>query len=309
MRNQLPVHPDQATERKNGRSGDMASAGVTSSRRATTMASTTGWEGAVGSRLDDGRGSRRALSCAGAVRLIHRPSTLGDCDTSWSSRVPPHGRSRGRALVVPLDAGVAAAAARTPAEGGRFLDVGTGTGATARWLAGRGSGRLRRLRALRARCSASATSTGGSWPPTPAACRSPTALLRRGAMRDGPVPPRPGRLRRPRWWRAGPCGPPRRCSCAYGSRCVKRLRRAHDRVTHAGRRFSRRLAVLLTVNGLTLERSTGAYAFLVPPAAVKTVLEGKVTSSDLDHAGGLGGVGGHRRAERRATGDRPPSGQ
>ncbi len=51
---------------------------------------------------------------------------------------------------------------------------------------------------------------------------------------------------------------------------VRRLRRAHDRVTHTGRRFSRRdLAELLTANGLTLERSTGAYSFLVPPAAVE----------------------------------------
>ena len=49
---------------------------------------------------------------------------------------------------------------------------------------------------------------------------------------------------------------------------VKRLHRAHDRVTHTGRRFSRReLAGYVTAAGLTLERSTGAYSFLVPAAA------------------------------------------
>ena len=83
---------------------------------------------------------------------------------------------------------------------------------------------------------------------------------------------------------------------------VERLWRAHDRVTHTGRRFSRRqLAALLTGNGLKIERTTGAYAFLVPPAAIKTLLERDRTSSDLDHhRSGLGGVlAGTARLERR----------
>ena len=55
---------------------------------------------------------------------------------------------------------------------------------------------------------------------------------------------------------------------------VRRLWRAHDRVTHTGRRFSRRdLARMVAENGLEVERSTGAYAYLVPPAAAKSLFE------------------------------------
>ena len=53
---------------------------------------------------------------------------------------------------------------------------------------------------------------------------------------------------------------------------VRRLRRGHDRVTHTARRFSRSdLADLLRGAGLDVVRATGAYAFLVPPAAVLAV--------------------------------------
>ncbi len=63
----------------------------------------------------------------------------------------------------------------------------------------------------------------------------------------------------------------------------------------------RQLAALLTGNGLKIERTTGAYAFLVPPAAIKTLLERDRTSSDLDHhRSGLGGVlAGTAHLERR----------
>lgn len=73
---------------------------------------------------------------------------------------------------------------------------------------------------------------------------------------------------------------------------VERLRRAHDRVTHSARRFSlASMRSMLVANGLTVERATGAYSFLVPAAAAKAVVERGETSSDLDrHAGGLGGV-------------------
>jgi SAM-dependent methyltransferase len=73
---------------------------------------------------------------------------------------------------------------------------------------------------------------------------------------------------------------------------VRALRRAHDRVTHAARRFARAdLVALARDAGLDVERATGAYAFLVPPAAAKAVLERGRTGSDLDEAsGGLGGV-------------------
>lgn len=73
---------------------------------------------------------------------------------------------------------------------------------------------------------------------------------------------------------------------------VRRLRRAHDRVTHSARRFSRaELAALLVANDLEMLRSTGAYSFLVPPAAIKAVIERGRTGSDLDSAqDGLGGL-------------------
>jgi SAM-dependent methyltransferase len=82
---------------------------------------------------------------------------------------------------------------------------------------------------------------------------------------------------------------------------VRRLRRPHDVVTHAARRFSlgdlRRLAVGA---GLEVVRATGAYTFLVPPAAALAVLHRGEATSDVDHhEGGLGGVlGALARAER-----------
>lgn len=73
---------------------------------------------------------------------------------------------------------------------------------------------------------------------------------------------------------------------------VERLRRAHDRETHSARRFSlATMQRMLAANGLTVERATGAYSFLVPAAAAKAVVERGDAASDLDrHAGGLGGV-------------------
>jgi SAM-dependent methyltransferase len=84
---------------------------------------------------------------------------------------------------------------------------------------------------------------------------------------------------------------------------VRRLRRGHDRVTHTARRFSRReLADLLRGAGLDVVRATGAYAFLVPPAAVLAVLERGRTTSDVGrNQSGLGGVlPALARAERAA---------
>lgn len=73
---------------------------------------------------------------------------------------------------------------------------------------------------------------------------------------------------------------------------VRRLRRAHDRVTHTARRFScRDLAGLVTAAGLEPVRSTAAYSFLVPPAAIKAVLERGKVDSDIDrNEAGLGGL-------------------
>ena len=83
---------------------------------------------------------------------------------------------------------------------------------------------------------------------------------------------------------------------------VRRLRRAHDRITHTARRFARAdLAALLIDAGLRPRRVTGAYAFLVPPALVKAALEREETASDLDTGQGLAGtiLGGVAALERR----------
>jgi SAM-dependent methyltransferase len=73
---------------------------------------------------------------------------------------------------------------------------------------------------------------------------------------------------------------------------VRWLRRGHDRVTHNARRFSRRdLAQLLSGAGLDVQRATGAYTFLVPPAAVLAVFERNKQTSDVGrNQTGLGGL-------------------
>jgi SAM-dependent methyltransferase len=86
---------------------------------------------------------------------------------------------------------------------------------------------------------------------------------------------------------------------------VRRLRRPHDTVTHAARRFSRSdVAGLVRGAGLELVRATGAYTFLVPPAAALAVLGRGEATSDIDqHEGGLGGLlGVLARAERALLG-------
>ena len=73
---------------------------------------------------------------------------------------------------------------------------------------------------------------------------------------------------------------------------VRRLRRGHDRETHAARRFSLSdLEQLASQAGLEIVRSTGAYSFLIPPAWVKARLERQQASSDLDsNTSGLFGL-------------------
>jgi len=67
---------------------------------------------------------------------------------------------------------------------------------------------------------------------------------------------------------------------------VRRLRRAHDRHTHAARRFSRAdLVSLVRRAGFDVRRSTGAYTFLVPPAFLKSLIERDGSASDLDGGG------------------------
>jgi ubiquinone/menaquinone biosynthesis C-methylase UbiE len=175
-------------------------------------------------------------------------------------------------------------------DGGRFLDLGAGTGATGAWLAERGSSvaadfepvALGLHRELHPQVEVVACDAR-RLPFADAAFDAVlcvTVLCHRSIESPVSAVGEMARVVRPGGvvclWEPG----------------VRRLRRAHDRVTHTGRRFSRRdLADLLPANGLTVERSTGAYSFLVPPAAVKTMVERGETSSDLDRNGsGLGGV-------------------
>jgi ubiquinone/menaquinone biosynthesis C-methylase UbiE len=174
--------------------------------------------------------------------------------------------------------------------GGRFLDLGAGTGATGAWLADHG-------RLLAADVEPLALQLHRERHPASriVACDARhlpfddtsfdlvlcvTVLYHRAIESPTDVVAEMARVLRPGGvvclWEPG----------------VRRLRRAHDRVTHAARRFSRSdLAALLTASGLMVERSTGAYSFLVPPAAFKSVLERGETSSDLDRNGtGLAGV-------------------
>jgi ubiquinone/menaquinone biosynthesis C-methylase UbiE len=82
---------------------------------------------------------------------------------------------------------------------------------------------------------------------------------------------------------------------------VKRLWRGHDEVTQGARRFSLAdMRRMVRDAGLELTRATGAYSFLIPPAAAMGVLERGKSKSDVGrNEGGLGGVLGQvARLER-----------
>ncbi len=81
----------------------------------------------------------------------------------------------------------------------------------------------------------------------------------------------------------------------------KRLWRGHDDVTHTARRFSlAEMRSMVRSAGLDLVHATGAYSFLVPPAAVMGLVERGKNKSDVGrNEGGLGGLLGQvARAER-----------
>ena len=70
------------------------------------------------------------------------------------------------------------------------------------------------------------------------------------------------------------------------------LRRAHDQQVMTGRRFSRRsLTTLFSGSGLHVQRVSGAYTFLAPPAAALSLLHRirQRNSSDLSHHQSGGG--------------------
>ncbi len=174
--------------------------------------------------------------------------------------------------------------------GGRFLDAGAGTGATGAWLAETGQlvaadfepaalDLFGELHPEAGRVTSDVTAlpfADGSFD----AALCVTVLCHRSIADPSVAVAELARVLRP----GGTL-----CLLEPG---VRRLRRAHDRVTHTGRRFSlgdlRRLA---EGAGLEIRRATGAQSFLVPPAALKAALERGESASDLDvQPGGLGGA-------------------
>lgn len=174
--------------------------------------------------------------------------------------------------------------------GGRFLDVGAGTGATGAWLAERGelvtSDFMPLALELNRERHEAAGFVAADVNLLPFATGSFDVVLCVTVLCHQSIPdPQAAVAELARVVRPGGIV----CLWEPG---VRRLRRAHDRVTHSARRFSRNdLRVLLGGAGLVVERASGAYSFLVPPAAVKAVVERGRSTSDLDHnASGLAGV-------------------
>lgn len=188
--------------------------------------------------------------------------------------------------------------------GGRFLDAGGGTGATGAWMGGSGRVVLADMELLALRLAQR---------DHPEIHGTALADVSRLPFADGSfdatlcvtvlcheLVPDPAATVRELARVTRPGG--HVCLMEPG---VRRLRRAHDRVTHSARRFSRRdLAGLVTAAGLEPVRSTAAYSFLVPPAVVKAVLERGKVDSDIDrNEGGLGGLlPGAARVERAVIG-------
>lgn len=185
------------------------------------------------------------------------------------------------------------------ARGGRFLDVGAGTGATGAWLAEHGdlvaSDFMPLALELNRERHAATGFVAADARQLPFADASfdvalcVTVLCHQSIPDPQIVVNELARVVRPGGvlclWEPG----------------VRRLRRAHDRVTHSARRFSRRdLSDLVVGAGLAVERASGAYSFLVPPAAAKAIFERGESASDLDrNRSGLGGVlGVAARGER-----------
>jgi SAM-dependent methyltransferase len=174
--------------------------------------------------------------------------------------------------------------------GGRFLDVGGGTGATGSWMAEHGDLIVADIEPIAVRSYRDRHKVAGvvnaDVNRLPFADQSFDAVMCITVLCHQAVPSP-----------AHAVGELARVLRPGGVLClqepgVRRLWRAHDRITHTARRFSRRdLADLVVGAGLQLERSTGAHSFLIPPAAAKSVLERGESSSDLErNAGGLGGT-------------------
>jgi ubiquinone/menaquinone biosynthesis C-methylase UbiE len=174
--------------------------------------------------------------------------------------------------------------------GGRFLDVGAGTGATGAWLAEHGdlitSDFMPLALELNRERHDAAGFVAADVTGLPFATGSFDVVLCVTVLCHQSIPdPRMAVAELARVVRPGGVV----CLWEPG---VRSLRRAHDRVTHSARRFARSdLRALLTGAGLEVERASGAYSFLVPPAAAKAVIERGQSASDLDrNGGGLGGA-------------------
>jgi len=185
------------------------------------------------------------------------------------------------------------------ARGGRFLDIGAGTGATGSWLADHGDLVACDFMPLALDLNREQHSAAGfvsaDVQRLPFADASfdivmcITVLCHQSIPRPQVAVDELARVVRPGGlvclWEPG----------------VRKLWRAHDRETHTARRFARSdLSSMLTTAGLDVERASGAYSFLVPPAALKSLLERGESTSDLDrNQGGLRGtLGAAAKAER-----------
>lgn len=184
--------------------------------------------------------------------------------------------------------------------GGRFLDMGAGTGATGAWLADHGTLVASDFMPLALELNRESHDAVGFV--TADVTRLPfdaasfdivlcvTVLCHQSILSPQVAVDELARVVRPGGvvclWEPG----------------VRRLMRAHDRETHTARRFARSdLSGMLAAAGLQVERSSGAYSFLVPPAAAKSLFERGESSSDLDrNQDGLGGaLGAIATAERK----------
>lgn len=82
---------------------------------------------------------------------------------------------------------------------------------------------------------------------------------------------------------------------------MSRFRRGHDEATHGARRFDlAEIRGLVARSGLSIEKSTGAFSFLVPPAWVLSKFFGSRSGSDLSsNSSGLFGLFGALAAAER----------
>jgi SAM-dependent methyltransferase len=174
--------------------------------------------------------------------------------------------------------------------GGRFLDAGGGTGATGGWMARCGSLVVADVEplglALLAGTVPAARAVAADVTRLPFASSAfdaalaVTVLYHRGVTSPAAAVGELARVTRP----GGVV-----CLVEPGVRGVER---AHDRYVHQARRFSlAEVDALLADAGLHPVRSTGAFAFLVPPALVQTVVERhRPAASGLAAGGGRTGA-------------------